>query len=105
MYFCHFAGNRPNGRVRAIYSENKFPNGENVEMYVCTLAFGHFAFQVVAVKHTLNQRFQCTSVFREGVAVPFWPETPANYSWPHNRALMSSAEFDDFSMRWKTVDL
>jgi hypothetical protein len=106
MYFCPFAGNRPNGRVRAIYSEGKFTNGQSFEMYVCTFAFGHFAFQVVALKReTFSQPFECRSVFREGVAVPLWPEIPSNYIWPHNLALMSGEEFDTFARRWETITI
>jgi hypothetical protein len=76
-----------------------------MEMYVCTFAFGHFAFQVVAIKRTIRQAFQCRAVFREGVSVPLWPEIPSNYIWPHNHALMSGEDFDAFAMRWATINI
>lgn len=106
IYFCPFAGHRGGGRIKTLYSEGDLPSGESFQTYVCTCAFGHFVFQVLAVtRQPRRTPLRFRSGFREGVAVPLWPHIPTGYIWPHRFALMSVEEFDAFAFRWNAIQL
>lgn len=105
MWMCPFAAHRSTGQVTTVYHQGKSPAGNRFHMYTCTCGFGHFAFQVLAVNQLGTASFRSLAPFREDLAVPFWPELPRNYIWPHRVALKTIDEFQAFAGRWRDIEL
>jgi hypothetical protein len=103
MWLCPYAGNREGGRFIPSYLQGKIPPANDLQMYVCTIALGHIAIQVVSAKVAGNADLHSNPSF-EGLAVPFWPELQPDYLWPGSRALLSRADFISFANRWQSIN-
>jgi hypothetical protein len=97
------AGFLPRGRgeVVPIYHGGALPKTPSLELYVCTYAVGHFAFQVAASRQTgfiiaPKEKFQ-------NLAVPLWPRVPNKLAWPPNDVLRTVSEFHEFAARWGEI--
>jgi hypothetical protein len=50
MWFCGYRDHRKSVKLKTVHHKAQFSPTEHFLMYVCTCAFGYFAFQVVMVK-------------------------------------------------------
>lgn len=91
---------RGKGEVHTCYHEGEVSN-RRLELYVLTYAVGHLALQVVGAKSG-NWTISPKPGF-DHVAVRFWPGLADGLVWPLADVLRSSADFDSFSARWRTI--
>ena len=104
MWMCGYADHRSITHIRTIYHKGKSDTGYALELYTCTCAFGYFTFQVLAVKQTGNFGIRSLAPFKVDLAVPFWPQIPNGFVWPHRLALITREHFDIFAKRWENVE-
>lgn len=90
------------GSVNACYHGASVDSNRKLDLYVCTYAVGHLAFQVVAAKCTGIRAFDPRPGF-EYSAVPIWPAVPQGVSWPPSEVIRTKADFQTFSDRWETI--
>ena len=90
------------GEVHTSYHDGTSESGNRLELYVCTYAVGHLAFQVVAARQTGLTLFSPGDGF-EHLAIPFWPRLRLGTRWPPNYVLRTVGDFDEFSRRWETI--
>ena len=102
MWMCAYANSRNRGDVRTHYGEGKSIDGYGIQTYVCTCAFGHFAFQVLTVKQIGRANIRPIRNLKN-LTVKFWPKIGGNIIWPPPFALQSIADFDAFATNWKDV--
>ena len=89
------------GEANTFYNGADLPEPEALEMYVSTFLVQHLVLQLVACKVRGFTKLARKDRF---LAVPFWPELPANAVWPPSRAITTVDEFDLFSDGWKEVN-
>jgi len=104
MWMSPFAEHRDVLRFKSVYNEGTAPTGHYLNMYTCTCAFGHFAFQVLAFYQSGNATLQSNERFNQ-IAVPFWPQLAPNYVWPRVPMLTADSDFADFAMRWRNITI
>jgi hypothetical protein len=92
------------GRFRGTYHSGSFDPNRTLELYVCTYAVGHFAFQVVSAYLSGIPSFCPKSEF-DHVAIPFWPGIPNGVVWPPVDVIRTRDDFDAFSERWGAITL
>ena len=102
IWICGYKDHRTGGSVRTLYHQSNLPSGERFKMYVCTCAFGYFAFQLLAVKYMGNTRFWSTAGF-EPLAIPIWPGVQPDFVWPPHYARADREQFCEFSNRWARI--
>ena len=103
MWMCRF-GPRTRGEIHALYHSGQVSPTNPIHFYVCTVAIGHFVFQVVAVKQIDGSGFFPKPGF-EDISVPLWPRVPSNFVWPAQDILRTEADFEEYSLRWGTVSV
>jgi hypothetical protein len=97
------AGYLPLGQGRCTTIYHELPDPRSLELYVCTYAIGHFAFQVVAERKPSSYA-QSPAAGSELLAVPFWPRIPSGFEWPPKAVLKSVKDFDLFASRWQILN-
>jgi hypothetical protein len=102
MWMCGTFGKRRAIDLHSGYFSGNLPLAYPVNSYVCTVAIGHLVFQVHNSKHFGKTRLYPLPIF-DAVAVPFWPRLPMGVSWPFQANLEGKRDFDEFSMRWKSI--
>lgn len=95
---------RGKGRCMTLYYDAPVVGAPPLEFYVCNFCVGHFMFQIVAER---KPPFLAVSPIRgyEQSAVPFWPRIPDGFMWPPESVLKTTREFEQFSMRWRRLEL
>lgn len=91
------------GAVKTVYHEGCLSPAHRFELYVCTYAIGHLAFQVVALDRVLPIRFGPKDKTFKHLAIPFWPWIPAKTVWPASDVLRTLEQLDDFGDRWQVL--
>lgn len=94
------------GEVHTFYSEGNLTPTNHLRLYVCTYAVGHFVFQVVADRQQGFVPFGPIADYSH-IAIPFWPtsDLPRGFVWPPKAILRTVKDFDDFSERWRTINV
>jgi hypothetical protein len=87
------------GEANTLYRELDLPSPRFFEAYVLTYSIERVAIQVAACKTSGISAAKVKNYF----AVPIWPKAPEDFTWPPRRAISTTAEFDEFSDRWKTI--
>jgi len=92
------------GRCMTMYHDTVLRNSVTLKFYVCNFGIGHFMFQVVAER---KPPFLAVSPVRgyEQLAVPFWPRIPDGFVWPPKSILKTTRDFEEFSTRWRRLEL
>lgn len=95
------------GEVLTSYHGGKLSPTNSVQLYVCTYAVGHFAFQTVAQKQSGLTAFRPLADRFDHLAVPFFPLDwlPRNLVWPVGDVLRDPQDFEQFSLRWKNISI
>jgi hypothetical protein len=97
-----------NGEVLTCYTKGKLTPRNDLETYVCTYAIGRLVFQVVGIVLQSKQgliSFGPAAAEFESLSVPFWPlqSLPLGFRWPPIDVLRSSADFENYAIRWKDL--
>jgi hypothetical protein len=88
------------GEISTTYLKGNPPDGNGIEMYVCTYAVEYLVIQVVGFRHPGLRGISTKDKF---TAVPFWPRIADAFVWPPAEILQSVDEFKAFSDRWNDV--
>jgi hypothetical protein len=102
MWMCpYIPGNYRADAFVTCYDGNNPITGP-IQLYVCTYAVRHFAFQVLSVKsiETRGQLVAGDTTFNN-MAVRFWPDLIPGLVWPRPYAIHSVEEFQKFHRRWE----
>ena len=100
MWMCAASGLR-----KLIYLESGYYAGNltptyPVYSYVCTVAIGHFVFQLHSGKHFGYTKLYPLPDF-DAIAVQFWPHLRSGMVWPFAAHLRGNDDFRRFCMRWR----
>jgi hypothetical protein len=95
---------RGKGRCMTLYYDAPVVDSPPLEFYVCNFGVGHFLFQVIAER---KPPFLAVGPMHgyEQLAVPFWPRVPHGFMWPPEHVLKTTRDFEQFSMRWRRLNL
>jgi hypothetical protein len=102
VWICPYAGNRPNGRIKALYHELSATN--RLQLYVFTFALGNLTIQLVGAKEAGTSRFR-PAHWPEGLGELVWPTLPAGLVWPGEKMLIGDEAFNGLANRWLNIEV
>lgn len=104
MWMCGILRHRTRGNVLALYSSGEAQSSYPLRGYICTLALGHVAIQLVKFKQLRNAKIHPLPGF-DVRAVIFWPRVKEGLIWPFPDNLVNSSDVRGFAERWKSVSV
>jgi hypothetical protein len=102
MWMCPYIPGTYRADVFVACNEGKMSLVGPIQLYVCTYAIGHFAFQVVSIKAIGKVSLRPDPAF-DRLAVGFWPKIEPQFVWPRRIALRSLEELEKFHRRWENT--
>lgn len=96
---------RGRGDAHSGYFNGVVPSAAHLSLYACSFSAGHFAFEVMAHVTRGIWKISPKAKHFDQLAVPFWPVVRSGFVWPNGTVIKSVREFDEFSVRWRDLDV